>query len=1042
MAVSASGDRHGATDTDVYRPSTSSSSSSTSSSSCHSSSSSSSSSSAASIMSESTATSSSYPSSNVVSDFSYGPVVESPFSTLTAAFYHQAATWPSAIAVRDLAAATPREVTYRDLASHAQALALRLRALGVEPGQRIPLVVKRGLDMLVAIWAVLSCGAQYVPLDGGVVPDSTIRHVVQQAAGHVVLCLSSTEHRLRNLFPSLTPVLIDQCLALEPLDQGILDLATPDMGCYVIYTSGTTGKPKGVDVTHNNVANLVCLSPGGLGVRPGMCVGQVLNISFDMAAWEIFACLCNGGTLVVRGSEWESTIRQRHQLDVLICTPSILSKYSPEEYGNIKVVATAGEPTSQDLADRWATHGTYWNCCGPTETTIVNTMSRHVAGEPVSIGRPTPNNTVYILDEAGKPVPPGVPGVMWAGGSGISRGYVGLEDKTRESYIPDFFLGDGWRMYCTGDLGRWRPDGSIDILGRCDDQVKVKGFRVELDGVATSLADAAGVSRAAALLIDGEIHGFVVPSGQDTSAILQHARRLQPYYAVPSRIHQLETFPTTANGKIDKKSLRDLVVCQPRRLSSDCGSTLAETLSVTSSSSSTLTAVSEDSLAKPMDDKKLPRPLRGLRHRVLIVYRRLFSLVWLLNLAALAALLVLMPGMEWFATLTAANLVAAVLVRQDSVINLLYAVFCSVPVSAPLWLRTRCAKIYHLGGVHSGAGVCATAWLLASSIRSTIVFAQLGRAGPGESLPGLVVSWLLSTLCCAIVCCAWPSFRKRHHDVFERLHRFLGWSSLALFWARTVISARDSSIGSGGDIGNALLRSPSFWMLGIATCSVASSWLWLRRVRVDAIPLSDHAIQLSFDYAVPVNGSFTRISTRPLLEWHSFATIPEPHGTDSEKLANRPGYSLVVSNAGDWTKACIRNPPSHLWVRGLPTCGVMRIATLFNRVVVVATGSGIGPLLGHIGQPSCPTQLIWSAPSPEKTFGKGILDTIRRTIPDAVIHDTRVKGRPDLVTMAFNLARDFEAEAVIIISNEKITKKVVYGLETRGIPAYGAIFDS
>ncbi|PFH56448.1 hypothetical protein XA68_16486 [Ophiocordyceps unilateralis] len=766
------------------------------------------------------------------------------------------------------------------------------------------------------------------------------------------------------------------------------------------------------------------------------------------AAWEIFACLCNGGTLVVRGSEWEPAIRQ---LDVLICTPTILSKYQPSEYPKIRVVATAGEPTSQVLADRWAAHGTYWNCCGPTETTIVNTMSRHVVGEPVSIGRPTPNNTVYILDEANEPVPLGEPGVMWAGGHGISRGYVGLEAKTKESYIPDVFLGDGWRMYCTGDLGRWRPDGSIDILGRCDDQVKVKGFRVELDGVATSLADSPGVSRAAALLIDGDIHGFVVPSGQDCGVILQHARKLQPYYAVPARIHQLDSFPTTANGKIDKKALR-AVACppepeeekRPASASSDCG-TLVETRSVASSAAaSTLTDISdpttEERLTGPMDEKWLPQPLRGLRHRVLIVYRRLFSLVWLMNLAALATLVVLRPRLEWLATLTAANLVTAVLVRQDSVINLLYAIFCSVPVSAPLWLRSRCASIYHLGGVHSGAGVCATAWLLASTVRSTVLYALTGGPAPGDSLAGLVVSWLLSVLCCVIVGCAWPSFRKRHHDVFERMHRFLGWSSLSLFWARTVLAARDSA--PGVDLGSALIRSPPFWMLGIATCSVASSWLWLRRVRVDAVPLSDHAIQLSFDYAVPVNGSFARISTRPLLEWHSFATIPAPHGTASETLGNRPGFSLVVSNAGDWTKACIRNPPTHLWVRGRPTCGVMRIATLFNRVVIVATGSGIGPLLGHIAQPSCPTQLIWSAPSPEQTFGKGILDTIRRSIPDAVIHDTRLKGRPDLVTMAFNLARDFNAEAVIIISNEKITKKVVYGLETRGVSAYGAIFDS
>ncbi|PNY29399.1 Nonribosomal peptide synthetase 5 [Tolypocladium capitatum] len=981
--------------------------------------------------------------------FSHGELVDRPFPTLTAAFYHQASSYPSSVAVRDLSGVTPRELTYRDLAGHAQALALRLRGLGVQPHQRVPLVVKRGLEMLVGIWAILSCGAQYIPLDGGIVPDSTIRHVVDQSEGEIVLCLSSTEHRIRNLFPGLIPVAIDRCMTAQAdfsTDHWI-DLAFPHSGCYVIYTSGpspprTTGKPKGVDVTHGNVANLVCLSPGGLGVQPGMCVGQVLNISFDMAAWEIFSCLCNGGTLVVRGSTWEPTIRE---LDVLICTPTILSRYHPTKYPKMKIVATAGEPTSQGLADLWATHATYWNCCGPTETTIVNTMSRHVVGEPISIGRPTPNNTVYILDDDGAPVPVGMAGVMWAGGHGISRGYVGLESKTREAFIPDGFANDGSQMYRTGDVGQWREDGTIDILGRCDDQVKVKGFRVELDGVSSSLASAPGISRATALLVDGEIHGFVVPSKQDVEAILDHARNLQPYYAVPNKVHQLDEFPTTANGKIDKKALRALAAetdvdetqpDSPTKPASECG-TLVETRSI-SSSSTTQTAASEEldlHLSDDVPEKQWPQPLRGLRHRILIVYRLLFSIVGLFNIGALIAIILVRPNPEWLGTLTAANLITAVLVRQDAVINMLYTVFCSVPKAAPLWMRASCAKIYHLGGVHSGAGVCATSWLLASTVRSTVAYAQ---GSPTDSLATLVVSWLLSALCCTIVGFAWPTFRKLHHNLFERLHRFLGWTALCLFWVRTVLSVRDAT-AADEDLGLALIRSPGFWMLGVATFSIASSWFFLRKVPVNAVPLSDHAIQLNFDYTVPVNGSFTRISTRPLLEWHSFATIPQPQPSG---LAGEPGYSLVVSNAGDWTKALIRSPPTKLWVRGLPACGVMRIATLFNRVVVIATGSGIGPLLGHISQPSCPTQLIWSTPNPEKTFGKGIIDTIRRSIPNAVIHDTKVKGRPDLVKMGYNLARDFGAEAVIIIANEKITKKVVYGLETRGIPAYGAIWDS
>ncbi|KFA64872.1 hypothetical protein S40285_02849 [Stachybotrys chlorohalonatus IBT 40285] len=984
--------------------------------------------------------------------FGHGDEVTCPFPTVTAAFHHQVMQRPDALALRDLSKSPPQELTYHQLAARAHALALQLQHCGVKPGQRVPLIVKRGLDMIVGIWAILCSGAQYVPLDGGVVPDSTICHVFEQSGGNVVVCLSSTEPRVKSLCSIATTIVVD---GQDPQFNGsktadLTDLATPDSGCYVIYTSGTTGKPKGVDVSHKNVANLVCLYPGNLGIRPRDKVGQVLNISFDMvAAWEIFACLCNGGTLILRGADWEPAIRE---IDVFICTPTILSKYHPADYPNIKVAATAGEASSQGLADLWARHATYWNCCGPTETTIVNTMRRHEADDGINIGTPTPNNTVYILDGEGRRITRvGEPGIMWAGGHGVSRGYVGLESKTRDVYLPDRFAADGSCMYKTGDLGQWRRDGCIEILGRVDDQVKVKGFRVELDGISATLASAPGVSRATTVLIGSEIHGFTTPAGQDPAAILEHTRRRQPYYAVPSQIHQLDQFPLTNNGKIDKKALAAHVTSPPQALltcraegsqasiserDSD-QSTIVEICSISSGTSSTLTVDCEkQDLSRDIVEKRLPQPLRGLRHRIFIAYRVLFSVFGTANLAALVAILATRASLEWLATLTAANLAAAVLVRQDAVINLLYTTFCSVPKSAPLWLRARCAKIYHLGGLHSGAGFSATAWLFASTITGTME--RMQGLPHAASLATLVVSWMLCLLCCVLVGLAWPAFRKVHHNLFERIHRFVGWTTLCLFWVRTIISTHDQT-PAGQDLGLALVRSPGFWLLGVSTCSIASSWLFLRKVSVDAEPLSEHAVRLHFDYTVPVNGTFTRLSRRPLLEWHSFATIPSP---EPSPHTGKTGYSLVVSNAGDWTRNCISNPPSKIWVRGLPTCGVMRIATLFNRVVVVATGSGIGPLLGHINNMTCPTQLIWSTSQPEKTFGKGMIDTIRTAIPDAVIHDTKLLGRPDLVRMSFNMAKGSGAEAVIIIANEKITKKVVYGLETRGMPAFGAIWDS
>lgn len=236
----------------------------------------------------------------------HGPAIKPTFSTVTAAFYHYATTYPTALAARDLSVQPPRDMTYGELAQQASRLSHRLRDLGVLPGDRVPLVVKRGTHMLVGIIGILTCGAQYVPVDGGVVSDSTLQFILQQAGGHTSLTVKSTRHRLESSGVANIVVIDDivnddgDTYSRHTVSQ---DLATPNSGCYVIYTSGkntfdltcharkrtlsnhllgTTGTPKGVDVTHHNVTNLLCLRPGNLRISPGVYVGQVLNISFDM----------------------------------------------------------------------------------------------------------------------------------------------------------------------------------------------------------------------------------------------------------------------------------------------------------------------------------------------------------------------------------------------------------------------------------------------------------------------------------------------------------------------------------------------------------------------------------------------------------------------------------------------------------------------------------------------------------------------------------------------------------------------------------------
>ncbi|KAH2889657.1 hypothetical protein KXW22_006305 [Aspergillus fumigatus] len=913
---------------------------------------------------------------NLFRSFGFGPQRPVSYPTVHHAFIDCAKQYPDTVAVCDLSRNKSVEVTYGKLLQYAQFVALRLQSHGVVPGSRIVLATKRSVEMVAGILGILMCGAQYIPLDGAVVPDETLAHAVIQSQSSVALCTGTFRSRLHSL-PQVSSVLVLEDLLAEAEHTGIRASTTPlicegdeNSGCYVIYTSGTTGTPKGVDVTHGNVTNVVCHAPGNLGMSRGSRVGQVLSISFDMGAWEILGSLCNSATLVLRGSDWHAALQQ---VDTLICTPSILSRYRPQDFPNIRCIATAGEPCSQSLADKWAANGaTFYNCCGPTEVTIINTMHRHQFGQQLTIGRPLPNTSVYILDDKQLPVVIGEVGTMWAGGAGITRGYLGQPEKTAERYRYDPFVDDGHSMmFNTGDLARWLPDGSLETLGRNDDQVKIKGFRVELDGVSASLASCPGVLEAAAIMVEGDVVAFVTPQALDLQQLQMHLKARLPYYAIPTQVHRVDEFPLTPNGKIDKRALAQLSRPQKKTSQSDTEMLDEKKHVVLNASRETVSTRSDssDSLRKPLllAEKKNRKVVRGLRYRIFIVYRRLFTLIWLANVAALLCILFIPKlGPQWISTIAFINLTIAVLVRQDAVINVLYTICCSVPKSWPLAIRRR----------------------------------------------------------------------KKRHNTFERIHRFVGWTILGIIWIQTILSIRDQR--GTQPLGRAVISSPNFWMLLVITASIASSWVFLRKVPVDAEVLSNHAVRLHFDYTMPVNGTFTRLSERPLLEWHSFATVPAPTAVNG-----RPkGYSLVVSRAGDWTGRQISKPPTHLWVRGIPTCGVMRIATLFNRVVLVGTGSGIGPLLGHIQVPTCPFRLVWSTPNPVDTFGRDVVDAVYAADSGAVVHDTRKQGRPDLVRLTWDAVQGFQAEAVIVISNEKLTKKVVYGMETRGVPAYGAIWDS
>ncbi|MAU01038.1 MAG: peptide synthetase [Anaerolineaceae bacterium] len=491
--------------------------------------------------------------------FGQGPRVPVPFATMHQAFEHFAGIQPEAIAVEHLG----ESITYGELDRQANRLAVRLAELGVQTGDHVALFLQRSIPMIVGVLATLKAGAAYVPQHVGVAPEAHLNTVLDVANIDVILTLS----RLQDQVPGndgRTHLNIDE-LMQEPfadetefVESFVPETAvSPNNTCFIIFTSGTTGTPNGVQVTHGNVGNILLTAPGNLGIQPGMKVGQILSIAFDMAAWEILGCLGNGGTLVIRGKDFMETARQ---VDVIISTPSILATFDAEHCHNVKTVAVAGEPCPRPLADKWGAFCAFYNSCGPTEVTIVNTAEQHLPWKKgLTIGKPTPNNTVYVLDENLQPLPIGEIGEMWAGGDCVSKGYIGNEALTSERYRPDPFLGDGRMMFRTRDLGKWTAEGELEHYGRTDDQVKIRGFRVELDSVSAALESAPDCTRAVALKLDDRhLAGFVSPRTVDVEAAREAVASQLPYYCTPKFIIDLEELPKTPRGKIDKRLLLEM----------------------------------------------------------------------------------------------------------------------------------------------------------------------------------------------------------------------------------------------------------------------------------------------------------------------------------------------------------------------------------------------------------------------------------------------------------------------------------------------------
>ncbi len=457
-------------------------------------------------------------------------------------------------------------LSYGELSRRARRLARHLQKQGVGPERRVGVSLPRSPDLVIGLLAILEAGGAYVPLDPSY-PQERLAFMMADAEIEVLL---TTEALADKLPPSPAKVV---CLdrdrpAIEREGDGPLaPSVTAESAAYVIYTSGSSGQPKGVVVEHRGLENVAEVHRRAFGAGPGSRVLQFSSINFDASVWELSMALLTGGTLVLAsqeallpGPDLLATLRA-HRITVLTVPPSILSALPFEALPELQTIVVAGEACPEELVSRWAPGRHFWNAYGPTETTICASMGECFAGggKP-SIGRPIANMQVHILDGQQRLLPIGVPGELCIGGVGLARGYLKRPALTGERFIESALVGGG-RLYRSGDRARWREDGTLEYLGRQDEQVKLRGFRIELGEIEAALRRQPGVEDAVVLLRedrrgDPRLIAYVVDAlQQPTERLLLALRGMLPEHMIPSLIQRLTAMPLSPSGKVDRRAL-------------------------------------------------------------------------------------------------------------------------------------------------------------------------------------------------------------------------------------------------------------------------------------------------------------------------------------------------------------------------------------------------------------------------------------------------------------------------------------------------------
>jgi amino acid adenylation domain-containing protein len=506
---------------------------------------------------------------------------EVPAATLPELFAAQARRSPGAVAV----VAGAAELTYGQLDAASSRLARYLIELGAGPERVVAVALPREELMITAVLAVVQAGAAYLPVDPGY-PAERIAFMLADAGAVLVITDAATAGRLPD---AGVPVVVADdpatAAAMSMLPEGPITDADrrtplrPANPAYVIYTSGSTGVPKGVMVPHAGIVNCVLFVAAEYAVGAGDRALFRSSFTFDVSVSELFLPLLTGAGLVLARPEGHKDLAylrdviDSQQVTMVQFVPSMLEAFLAQGgtagYGSVRRTVCAGETLPPELRDRFAELGGsgLHNLYGPTETTVYSTFrdcSGDAPGSALPIGRPMANTRVFVLDRFLRPVPPGVEGELYVAGAGVARGYAGRAGLTAGRFVACPFGGSGERMYRTGDVVRWTSSGELVFLRRGDDQVKVRGFRVEPGEVQACLAGHPGVGQAAVVVRedrpgDRRLVAYVVPSAGgpvvEAGELRAFVAGVLPEYLVPAAFVMVGGLPLTVNGKLDKGAL-------------------------------------------------------------------------------------------------------------------------------------------------------------------------------------------------------------------------------------------------------------------------------------------------------------------------------------------------------------------------------------------------------------------------------------------------------------------------------------------------------